>query len=184
MESKRINKLMLKYIELANLKGNILEDAKKMTQEELNFKPSEKEWSFSQVISHIIESETGTNKYVNKKIKDQNNLPKSGIRNYIASKALDYNMKSNRKFKTPKVLSEPINETSFIELKTKWDKSRSFLIETVENFPTDKLNKSIFKHPVAGNLNILQTLSFMTNHLKHHVHQLESIKLKLSKKSK
>ena len=175
MESKRTNKLMLKYIELANLKGKILENAKKLSQEELNKKPSENEWSISQVVTHIINSETGVNKYINNKLKTPNKLPRTGIKNFFASKLLNNKLKSEQKLKIPKVLSQPNNGISFDELKENWDKSRLYLINTVENFPKDKMNKAIFKHPVAGKLSINQTLSFMINHLKHHVPQINNL---------
>ena len=109
-------------------------------------------------------------------MKTSSELPNTGIKNFLASKILNSKLNSEQKFKVPKILSQPDNGISFDELKENWDNSRLYLINTVENFPKDKMNKAIFKHPVAGKLSISQTLSFMINHLKHHVPQINNLK--------
>lgn len=175
----RTNKLVLKYIELSNLKGEILDKLKEYSPEQLNFKPSEKQWSISQVIEHIISSETGVNKYINYRLKDINEQPKVGLQNYIKSQVLNQKLKSEKKFKVPSVLSEPEMGSNYNQLKEKWDNSRMYLIKTVENFPKEKMNKAVFKHPRAGLLSMNQTMSFFINHLKHHIPQIEALILKI-----
>lgn len=180
----RTNNLVLRYIELSDLKNKILNNLVDFTEEELSYKPSEKEWSISQVIEHLIESETGVNKYINYKLKNVEGQPKAGLRSYVSSKVLNKKLKSNEKFKVPSVLPEPEAGKSFNELKEKWDKSRMYLIKTVETFPLNKRNKAIFKHPRAGLLNINQTLSFLINHLNHHIPQIDALRIKLADQNK
>jgi len=175
---------MLKYIELEGLKGQVLDEIKELSQEEINKKPSESEWSISQVVSHLIDSETGVNKYVNNKLKKPNELTRSGIKGFIASRILNKKLQSSQKFQIPKIIAHPNNGISFDELNENWTKSRLFLIETVENFPKDKINKAIFKHPVAGKLSMDQTLSFMINHFKHHLPQINKLKKMFEENSK
>lgn len=180
----RTNKLVLKYIELANLKGQILKSIENYSPEQLNFKPSNSEWSIAQVIEHLIESETGTNKYVNYRLKNINEQPSVGLTNFLKSKVLNKNLKSEKKFKVPSILSEPEVGDNFAMLKDKWDKSRIYLIQTVENYPKDQLNKGVFKHPRAGLLSMNQTLSFMINHVNHHVPQIDRLRLILDNQNK
>jgi uncharacterized damage-inducible protein DinB len=176
----RINNLVLKYIELSDLKNRILNNLVDYTEEELNFKPSENEWSISQVVEHLIESESGVNKYVNFKLKNIEEQPKAGIKSFLSSKVLNKKLKSNEKFKVPAVLSEPELGNDYSDLKEKWDNSRMFLIKTVETFPKRKMNKAIFNHPVAGLLNMNQTMLFLINHLHHHISQIDALRIKLA----
>ena len=175
----RTNKLVLKYIELSNLKGNLLDKIKDLSTAELNHKFSESEWCITQVIDHLVESETGINKYINFRHKNINEQPSVGLTNYIKSKVLNKKLKSEEKFKVPSGLSQPEAGADFEQLKEKWDDSRMFLIKTVETFPKDKMNKAVFMHPRAGLLSMNHTMSFFINHLKHHIPQVDSLLLRL-----
>lgn len=180
----RTNKLILKYIELSDLKEKLLLSIAHYSPEELNFKPTEKEWSISQVIEHLIDSETGINKYINYRLKNIQEQPSVGLKNYLKSKVLNKKLQSSKKFKVPSVLSEPEKGSNFGELKEKWDSSRMFLIKTVETYPKEQLNKAVFLHPKAGLLSMNQTLSFLINHLKHHIPQVNNLKVTLDNKAK
>lgn len=170
-----MSKLQKKHQELIDLKENWLNQIKSVSYDKLNIKPSEDKWSITQIISHIIESETGTNKYVNYKLKEVDSLKNTGLKNLINSKGLNTALKSDKKFKAPAVVSNPANDLDFDTLKNQWDKSREYLANTVNNFPKKALKKAIFKHPVAGPLNILQTFDFLINHIKHHQKQLDDL---------
>ncbi len=178
----RTNKLVLKYIELSNLKGNLLDKIKDLSSSDLNHKFSENEWCITQVIDHLIESETGINKYINYRLKNINEQPRVGLANYIKSRVLNKKLKSEEKFKVPSGLSQPEAGADYNQLKEKWDNSRMYLIQTVENFPKEKMNKAVFEHPRAGLLSMNQTMSFFINHLKHHIPQVDSLLLRLENK--
>lgn len=180
----RTNKLILKYIELSDLKERLLKSISQYSQEELSFQPAHKEWCISQVVEHLIDSETGINKYINFRLKNIDEQPSVGLKNFLKSKILNNKLQSNQKFKVPSVLSEPEKGADFATLKEKWDSSRMFLIKTVETFPKEKLNKAVFLHPKAGLLSMNQTLSFFINHLKHHIPQIENLKSMLDNKPK
>ena len=47
----------------------------------------------------------------------------------------------------------------------------------LEAFPNEGMGKEIFRHPLAGMINIHQTVTFMREHVQHHqaqVHRLEA----------
>lgn len=178
----RTNKLILKYIELSDLKEKLMNSIKEYSQEELNYKPSPEQWGISEVIEHLIDSETGINKYINFRLQNINEQPSVGLKNYLKSKVLNKKLQSNQKFKVPDVLPQPQSGADYASLKEKWDNSRMYLIQTVEGFPNDKLNKGVFLHPKAGLLSINQTLSFFINHLKHHIPQVNNLKMTLDNK--
>jgi len=62
------------------------------------------------------------------------------------------------------------------ELINKWDRSRKEFRDYLGDFDSDKLQYFIFKHPIAGKLNILQALEFINYHMIHHQKQIERIK--------
>jgi uncharacterized damage-inducible protein DinB len=171
-----MSKLQKKHKELIDLKESWFNQVKDLSTEQLNHKKHEEEWSITQVFSHIIESETGTNKYVNYKLKDLDSLANTGLKNMLNSKGLNVALKSDKKFKAPAVVSNPANDLDYTTLNNQWDKSREYLTNTVNDFPEDSLKKAIFKHPKAGYLNILQTFDFLINHMKHHQAQLDRLK--------
>lgn len=172
--SKKIN-------QLEELKKEYLDVLSKYSQEQLNLQFEEGEWSLSQVVHHIIGSETGTGKYIHQKLKEIDTQDSTGLKNKMNSIALATALKSSKKFKVPKVLGEPENGFTYEELKTSWDENRARLIETVNRIPEKEHKKVIFKHPVAGPFNISQTLDFLINHLVHHKHQLKKIDKQLNK---
>lgn len=164
-----------KIAQLEAQKKEILTQLETYSYDQLNRNYAENEWSLTQVISHIIESETGTGKYLNKKLKDVEVLKNTGLKNKMNSIMLGTALKSSKKFKAPKVVANPTNNLTYDELKTKWDENRQKLIETINLVPKEIHNKAIFKHPIAGPLNINQTIDFLVNHLTHHRHQIKKI---------
>lgn len=170
-----MKKLAKKHQELIELKNAWLTQIKDIPAEKLNHKNSEDEWSLTQVFSHIIESETGTNKYINYKLKEIDSLANTGFKNMLNSMGLNSALKSNKKFKAPQVVSNPTNNLTYTEIKEQWDKSREYLAKTVSDYPSNAIKKAIFKHPKVGYLNILQTLDFLINHIKHHQKQLDRL---------
>lgn len=152
-----------------------------INDKDLNTKINESEWSLTQVLTHIIESEVGISKYLYKKSKDLSSLPSTTVTSWIKSKFLNRFLKSDKKRKAPKVVSNPPNDFTFEELTQKWDEARSRLVNTINNLPKSAHSKAIFKHPVVGYLNIKQTVEFMTYHIDHHVYQVERIKGELKK---
>ena len=53
-------------------------------------------------------------------------------------------------------------EYDFAELMKKWGTIRSSLKEYIDKFPKEYLDKEIFKHPIAGWINLSQTTQFFT----------------------
>ena len=171
-----MSKLHKKHQELIDLKDSWFNQIKDLNTEQLNHKNSEDEWSITQVFSHIIESETGTNKYINYKLKDIDSLGNTGLKNILNSKGLNAALKSDKKFKAPTVVSNPANNLDYDTLFIQWNKSREYLANTVNDFPKKGTKKGIFKHPKVGYLNIVQTFNFLINHMKHHQAQLDRLK--------
>lgn len=157
-------------------KERVLDLIKDLDQEKLTKKPNENEWSLAQVVAHLIDSETGISKYIYKKSQGLDDLKNTGLKNSFMSYQLNKNLKSDKKFKAPKVVSSPPNTESYEELKERWDHARDRFKSVLEKLPKSAYKKQIFKHPRVGYLNIKQTLAFMGHHIGHHIPQIEKIK--------
>jgi uncharacterized damage-inducible protein DinB len=60
-------------------------------------------------------------------------------------------------------------------LRAEWESVRRRLERTLNEYPSQLLNRAIFKHPRSGMLTIYQTLDFMVDHVLHHQRQLTRI---------
>ena len=61
------------------------------------------------------------------------------------------------------------------ELTLRWNNSRMQLKELLESLPESLLDKYIFKHPVAGKMNIYGGLDFLKEHVRRHEFQIKKL---------
>lgn len=160
----------------------ILEDAKNSFESKLytgrtffNERVKDEFWTLAEVVDHIIQAEKSTCSYIEYKLQQNQNLENTGITNWIKSKTLNILLKSKIKYKAPEVVSQVSNERNFDETMRYWNEEREKLKTLIDEFPKDKFKSQIFRHPVIGKINIFQTMDFLTNHLNHHVMQIEQI---------
>lgn len=150
---------------LASLQG--------FSDEELNRKPNENSWSAIQTLHHLIIAERGTLAYLEKKIPDVVAIKKTGFGNslrYFVLQAFFYI--PFLKIKAPKVVADvPTHSISLAETIKEWDAIRVKLIALCNDISVNDLDKELFKHPLAGKLNIYQMLGFLDEHLMRHAGQ-------------
>jgi len=137
----------------------------------VHFSPEGK-WSPAQIVHHLYTSEFGTVNYLKKKIATEN-VPSAGVRGYFASLLLKRALKNqNRKYKAPKVLGEMPEKPKFEKLQKDFLNLRKELRSVLGRFDKRMAKKAYFKHPVAGRMNIYQTLSFLEDHFDRHKKQI------------
>ena len=80
------------------------------------------------------------------------------------------------KFKAPGYLVEhtPTSEP-LADLVQRWNAERGKLRKFLEEIKDEDLHKLVYKHPVAGYLNVLQALDFMNEHFRHHLPQINRL---------
>lgn len=143
----------------------------KDSSKSLHNKPKEK-WSPVQVLNHLCTSEQGTVNYLKKKVQSKD-VPSSGIRCFFASRLLSRALKNRKKkYRAPKVLGEMPDKPDFEKVQDEYLKVRKELRSVLDRFDKKKARKAYFKHPIAGKLNIYQTLSFLENHFERHKEQI------------
>lgn len=169
------SKLESRFNKLESSRLQLLAELEKRDDKELNFHPGKDKWSVIQVMHHLIIIEQLSIGYINKKLTYRTNIKKSGLGAAIRFFVLKSVLQTPFLFKAPKIVSEVSDNAGFKETKNQWDQVRKDMKELFDNLPEEFLNKNIFKHALAGKMNIYQMLSFMEEHFKHHVKQVDRI---------
>jgi uncharacterized damage-inducible protein DinB len=168
-----LNASLAQHFEELELQRNrLLERIYPLSTDQLNAHPPGK-WSIAQVLSHIIASEQLSVRYINKKYLGINESPNTGLREDIKMIVLIISQRLPFKFKAPNVVVEKTTAyQSAEELKQVWDKTREEMKEMLKHFKEEDLKRRIYKHPIAGMLNITQAVRFFLEHIIHHTPQI------------
>jgi hypothetical protein len=161
---------------MENMNSQILQEIKNWGTQELQHQNSSNDWNALQVIQHIIISEKGTLGYLMKKTSSGvEGLDKVTAMGKAAGTELQKALKSSEKWKAPNVMPdpEPIDLEKSIAY---WLSLRVKYEEFLGNLDPAFIPLEIFKHPLAGRIDLMDTLDFLSNHIQHHMYQLERIK--------
>ena len=139
----------------------------------LNTKPQPDKWSIIQILCHLSLAERLSVDYLRKKMTKTNELEKSGLGSAFKTWALKMLLRSRLKFKAPARSAVLPDQQEFEVTRSDWDKVRQEIREIIESFPDAMTHLAVFRHPVAGPMNIHQTLAFLTEHFGHHARQIE-----------
>ena len=144
-----------------------------MTEDEIRKMP-EKGWSMMQALRHIQVSEAASVGYINKKKQAGESLRPSRFRPKAMLTIIDLAFRSGLKFKAPSVLSSP-EDSCLDELKKDWNNTREELIRLIAEYPDEWESKAVYRHPVAGMLNITDAVRFFNVHQNQHSRQVRRI---------
>ena len=140
------------------------------------FSQADESWNMLQVLAHLVAVEKTSFDFLIAK-NYTNARPSKGVRHKLQSFLLKAMLQSPIRFKAPAIPAlspsrEVEAEALFLQWKGVGEKGRVFL----ENFPEEKINFLIFRHPVVGWLTIEQTIKFLKEHIQHHQQQLRRIR--------
>lgn len=167
--------LQKEWNRLENLKQGYEKALEQASPQELAFKPSPHSWNMLQVVRHLVTAEELSAAYLIKK--NYTNAQRRGsLGTHIRGFLLRLLLRSPLKFKAPPVAAlQPAAEQDKEKLLADWLAERKKLAVYLENFPEDKLDFEIYRHPRSGWLTIRQTLQFFGDHLLHHRQQLSGL---------
>lgn len=168
-------KLQLIFDSLETQRNQLFKALNNLAAERLNQQP-QNGWSINQVIAHLITAERLSVIYLHKKIQAINEVENTGLIEELKMIALIVSQRLPFKFKAPKVVVENTkSSTSLQELEKEWTAVRNELKAMLEKFGDDQVKRKIYKHVVAGKLNIQQTLLFFREHIIHHQQQIKRL---------
>ncbi|MDQ0232105.1 DinB family protein [Metabacillus malikii] len=136
----------------------------------INVKESEKKWSIGQVLDHLHKTEVN----ITKVIKHMSTLPEQ--QDSLPTKPLVLTLDRTRKVKVSDSLAPALAELDKQELLDALAQSRAELINVIEAIPqTVDFTKIGYKHPVFGELSLMQWIEFIGYHEKRHLAQIEEV---------
>jgi len=165
-----------RFKRLQDLLSSYENEAADLSYDQLNQTPATGGWSINQVIHHMSGVEAGTILYIQKKLINPEENKKAGLKSFYRAALLRYALRSKRKFRAPKILTEPVGPYDVNELFTLWKITRKNLESLYDSIPAEHKNRQLFKHPVVGKINLKQTLGFMGDHMQRHLDQIQKIK--------
>lgn len=155
----------------------LFKDLEQYSEDQLNFKPSENEWSILEVMHHLMMAEGGSALYVQKKLTNGlEGIPEIDAEVEERFGQLTAYMEGDNRTQAPPMVSPTFERTSLAATREGWDKIRKDTATQLERFGEADLNKAAYKHLLAGRMTIGQMLGFFRLHFNRHLGQIERIK--------
>lgn len=154
----------------------ILQSIAHIPNEQFIKRPQSGKWSLSEILAHLQTSEQLSIQYLNKKILGTDQYKNTDLRHELLMLVLKISQRLPFKFKAPKVLvSNTPMYTTKEHLIEQWANTQQQLKELLGKFGDDQLRKQVYRHPVAGLINIQQALIFFREHIIHHQPQINRL---------
>ncbi len=168
-------KLNKRWVELEKEKSRFIKELKKASNRQLHFSPDEKSWNMLQVMAHLVAVERTSFGYLSGKKYSHASRPKGKLQ-FFRALFLRIMLASPIRFKAPPIAAlQPPEKNDLEELIKEWSLEGKKTETYLENFPEEKLDELIFRHPVIGWLTIGQTINFLIEHIQHHRLQIRRI---------
>ncbi|GGI13053.1 DinB family protein [Gottfriedia solisilvae] len=154
------------------IRNELFEAVRDLSNDQLNKKVNEDQWSIMQVLDHLYLMEAGLVKMMTKTF---NTAPSEEI----SEKPIHLTLDRTLKFNAPNYFV-PTNEfVTLEEMQQKLSNSRSALHTFVEETKDHHLEDKGFPHPAFGQVNLKQWIPFIGLHEKRHLEQINDIKNQL-----
>jgi hypothetical protein len=114
---------------------------------------------------------------MNKKIQGIEQASKSGLMEEVKFGLLKISQRlPGLKFKAPRrVVENTMLYKDLASIESEWKTTRADLHKLLSHMHENHLDRLIYKHPVAGYLNVQQALKFFREHIIHHTPQLKRL---------
>lgn len=138
------------------------------------------QWAAAQVIHHLLTAEQKIASALQQMLLTSADSWRLGtIKSQLRSAILRLALRiPGLKFKVPPTLlppPPPEDIEPLPKLRERWNAIRRQLEQVLNEFPSNKLNHTVFRHPRAGWLTVGQTVTSILDHTLHHQQQLNRI---------
>ena len=142
-------------------------------EQALNTCPEPNKWSAIQVMHHLILSEANTLNYLRKKVLGLASARKTGFSAAFKTWLMKVWLATSflKRKAAPATASGPEADT-LAHTAEKWTETRQQLKALLDELPEGAAERDLFRHPVAGKLNLIQMLDFLDAHFRHHERQI------------
>ena len=165
-------KLQQQFNDLEESRKALFFDLREQDDDIINKKPTAEAWSIAQVIEHLIMSEELSLKYLQKKTLDTSTAQVAGMGSHWRFFLTRTVFVMNIKYKAPGLINPPSDFVSIRQLEERWTAVRNDTVKLLNQLPEADLKKEIWKHAIAGKMNIEQMLAFFAIHFNRHRKQV------------
>lgn len=170
------DKLRRQFEKMEDLRKRLFAELSAIDPQKLQAVPASGKWSPSQEIGHLIMAEMLAVRTIQPRLQPGIKNGKSDLVNYGRSILLQIAMWSPFKIKAPQMVAKIPEGQTLEKLAGDYERVRTKFKELLEAFPPERLNETVFKHPVVGLLDIYEALDFCIDHFERHA---KSIRKKL-----
>ena len=165
------------FDELEIQRKKTLDSLEALSHEQLNKAPFPGKWSAAQIVSHLVTAEQLSLRYMQKKVQGIKEAPDSGLWEELKISLLKISQRlPGLKFKAPKGVVENMAQyEDLVTMTLEWDKVRRELKSLLEKIPDNLVKRKIYRHAIAGYLNVKQSLLFFREHIIHHTPQIKKL---------
>ena len=151
----------------------LLDEVETLDPERLSTRPLPGKWSILEIIEHLVvaESEILENLPDPSHLTERTRNLKSRFTYPIVMFVLRYRIP----VKVPSRRMIPHGKTSLVALRHRWDESQGWFKSYIESLQEADFARTIFQHPVAGPLNVVQTVRMGELHLEIHARQIKKL---------
>jgi uncharacterized damage-inducible protein DinB len=161
-----------KLDELDKLKNETEAECRRLSDEELRFRPDPNSWSVLQVIEHLVLVERMTLVSIKKGEQRVQRQKNRNLATKVRSLVLKAALLLPFKYTAPAVVEVKDEPESPDQLFDSWDEARKALRAWIAGASEELMQKELFRHPIAGMMTPLQAVEFIKAHLIHHRKQL------------
>lgn len=152
----------------------LISSLKNIPEEKYNTPAFPGKWSISQILTHLLTSEKLSLGYLKKKAQGIDAVKDSGLVENVRLWLLIISQRIPLKYKAPKVMVENTPPAMPLpELVEEWSTVREELKQFLVNMEDKHVRRVIYKHPIAGRLDVRQTMIFFREHIIHHTPQIK-----------
>ena len=169
---KDIDRALKKFEIIENQRQYIKDQLFNLGANKCLIRPDDDQWSINQVLDHLIMTEKLGYQYINKKRSTINTLQNASIISNIRRRGLSFILSLPFKYKAPKNVMPKFQAEGLEKLFVDWDQQRNLLKDLLVDLGED-INKELFRHPLAGRMNLIDMLEFYESHIAHHILQIK-----------
>ncbi len=153
-----------------------------MTPEVVVLRPGDGQWSIAEVAQHLALVEEKMFAMAEDNFSSDEKKKAPGLKQAVKIKLMFLFLKTRVRVKAPTKAVIPDKEVRVSDSQKIWEELDTKWPAMLESMSMDQAKRSIVKHPIAGWMNLLQLLEFLSVHLDHHLPQVERTLMDVSAK--
>ena len=126
-----------------------------------------------QTLAHVNKATLLSLSYALKKLDGTKELTTTRLSNKIKQFLLLRALRSDKKYKAPAAVAEFASDIPIVELRNEVESIFRELYTLKALWSEELLGKAVYRHPIAGPLDLRGFYSFLLEHLLHHRRQVE-----------